>query len=94
MLFSESDTVFFGGGLERTQIKPGTNMPAIYLALCAEEFGYTSMLVLLTIGWSRDSRDSALVPNAGLYQRLNTEVSGWGRTLPEGQLPNPATTSC
>ena len=80
--FSESDTVFFGGGLERTQIKPGTNMPAIYLAY-AEEFGYTSMSVPLTIGWSRDSRDSALVPNAGLYQRLNTEwsVAGDARYL-------------
>ena len=72
--FSETDTVFFGGGLERTQIKPGTNMPAIYLAY-AEEFGYTSLAVPLTIGWSRDSRDSALVPNAGLYQRLNSEWS-------------------
>ena len=80
--FSETDTVFFGGGLERTQIKPGTNMPAIYLAY-AEEFGYTSLAVPLTIGWSRDSRDSALVPNAGLYQRLNSEwsVAGDARYL-------------
>jgi outer membrane protein insertion porin family len=29
----------------------------------------------LTIGWQRDGRDSALVPNKGLYQRLNVE---WG----------------
>ena len=72
--FSETDTVFFGGGLERTTIKPGTNMPAVYLAY-AEEFGYTSLAVPLTIGWSRDSRDSALVPNSGLYQRLNSEWS-------------------
>ena len=72
--FSETDTVFFGGGLERTTIKPGTNMPAVYLAY-AEEFGYTSLAAPLTIGWSRDSRDSALVPNSGLYQRLNSEWS-------------------
>ena len=80
--FSETDTVFFGGGLERTTIKPGTNMPAVYLAY-AEEFGYTSLAVPLTIGWSRDSRDSALVPNSGLYQRLNTEwsVAGDARYL-------------
>jgi outer membrane protein insertion porin family len=30
--FSETDTVFFGGGIEQTQIKPGTNIPATYLA--------------------------------------------------------------
>jgi outer membrane protein insertion porin family len=26
--FSEVDTVFFGAGLERFEIKPGTNIPA------------------------------------------------------------------
>ena len=72
--FSESDTVFFGGGLERTHIKSGTNIPAAYLAY-AREFGETSWSVPLTIGWSRDSRDSALAPNSGRYQRLNTEWS-------------------
>src|SRR5215208_4370287 len=39
--FSELDTVFFGGSVERTQIKPGTNIPAAYLAY-AERFGFTS----------------------------------------------------
>lgn len=80
--FTESDTVFFGGGVEQTTIKPGTNMPAAYLAY-AEKFGYSSFAVPLTIGWSRDSRDSALVPNAGMYQRLNTEwsVAGDARYL-------------
>lgn len=72
--FSETDTVFFGGGLEQTTIKPGTNIPAAYLDF-AERFGYTSTSVPLTIGWSRDSRDSALAPNSGRYQRLNSELS-------------------
>lgn len=72
--FSETDTVYFGGSLERTQIKPGTNIPAAYLAY-ADEFGYSSTTVPLSIGWSRDDRDSALVPNSGRYQRLFTE---WG----------------
>ncbi|WP_137892105.1 outer membrane protein assembly factor BamA [Ramlibacter sp. 2FC] len=72
--FSETDTVYFGGSLERTQIKPGTNIPAAYLAY-ADEFGYSSTTVPLTIGWSRDDRDSALVPNSGRFQRLITE---WG----------------
>ncbi|MET1117081.1 MAG: outer membrane protein assembly factor BamA [Comamonas sp.] len=72
--FSELDTVFFGGGIEQTRIKPGTNIPAAYLAY-GDTYGYSSTAVPLTIGWSRDSRDSALAPNAGRYQRLNTDWS-------------------
>ena len=72
--FSEVDTVFFGGGLEQTKIKPGTNIPAYYLSY-ADAYGYSSTGVPLTIGWSRDNRDSALAPNDGRYQRLNTDWS-------------------
>lgn len=72
--FSETDTVFFGGGVEQTRIKAGTNIPAAYLAY-AQQFGENSLSVPLTIGWSRDDRDSALAPNSGRYQRLNSEWS-------------------
>ncbi len=72
--FSETDTVFFGGGVEQTRIKTGTNMPAAYL-FYMENFGANSLSVPLTIGWSRDDRDSALAPNSGRYQRLNSEWS-------------------
>ncbi|WP_353234426.1 outer membrane protein assembly factor BamA [Diaphorobacter ruginosibacter] len=72
--FSEIDTVFFGAGLENTRIKEGTNIPAAYLAYM-EEFGASSFSIPLTIGWGRDSRDSALAPNSGRYQRLNSEMS-------------------
>lgn len=80
--FSETDTVFFGAGAEQTTIKAGTNIPAAYLAY-ANEFGATSAAIPLTIGWSRDDRDSALVPNRGRYQRLNSEwaVAGDARYL-------------
>lgn len=72
--FSETDTVFFGGGLEQTKIKTGTNIPAAYLSY-ANAYGYSSTGVPLTIGWTRDDRDSALAPNSGRYQRLNSEWS-------------------
>ncbi len=72
--FSETDTVFFGGALEQTRIKAGTNIPAAYLSY-ADRYGASSSAVPLTIGWSRDSRDSALAPNTGRYQRLNTDWS-------------------
>ena len=72
--FTETDTVYFGAGLERTKIVTGTQLPAAYTAY-ANEFGSTSNGVPLTIGWARDTRDSALVPNSGRYQRVNAE---WG----------------
>jgi outer membrane protein insertion porin family len=71
--FSEFDTVFFGANLERTTIEPGTNIPAAYLDY-AERFGYTSNGIPLTVGWARDSRDSAIAPTRGRYQRVAGEV--------------------
>ncbi|AEG92841.1 outer membrane protein assembly factor BamA [Ramlibacter tataouinensis] len=71
--FSEVDTVFFGGSLERTEIRPGTNIPAAYLAY-GSRFGYTSTNLPLTVGWSRDDRDSAIAPNAGRLQRFGGEL--------------------
>ncbi len=72
--FSELDTVYFGGGVENTKITAGTNIPAAYLAY-ANEFGYSSRSFPLTLGWSRDSRDSVLVPSSGTLQRINGD---WG----------------
>jgi len=72
--FSELDTIFFGAGVERTEIVAGTNIPAAYLAY-AEQFGATSTALPLSIGWSRDDRDSTLVPTSGRFQRFGGE---WG----------------
>jgi outer membrane protein insertion porin family len=72
--FTEKDTVFFGASVERTEIVPGTNIPAAYLAY-AQEFGATSTALPLSIGWSRDDRDSTLVTTTGRFQRLSGE---WG----------------
>jgi len=75
--FSELDTVFFGGGVESTEIRPGTNIPAAYLAY-ANRFGFKSSAVPLTVGWARDNRDSAIAPTTGRYQRLGGEVGVGG----------------
>jgi outer membrane protein insertion porin family len=72
--FSELDTVYFGGSVERTQIKPGTNIPAAYLAY-AERFGYTSLAVPLSVGWGRDDRDSSIAPTSGRLQRVAAEIA-------------------
>ncbi|MFZ4480252.1 MAG: outer membrane protein assembly factor BamA [Rhodoferax sp.] len=80
--FTEIDTVYFGAGLERTTIEPGTALPYSYMAY-ANEYGYASTAVPLTAGWARDSRDSALSPNSGRYQRAYAEwsVAGEARYL-------------
>ena len=37
--------------------------------------GKSNTAVPLTVGWGRDSRDSALAPNSGRYQRLSADWS-------------------
>ena len=71
--FSEYDTVYFGIGFERTEIK-GDNLPLNYRNY-RTVFGDKSNSVPLSIGWARDSRDSALVPSAG---RLTSLSLDWG----------------
>jgi outer membrane protein insertion porin family len=75
--FTERDTVFLGGGVEQTTIKPGINMPQAYVDY-ANQFGYTSTAVPLTAGWARDNRDSALVPTTGNFTRITGEWSVGG----------------
>jgi outer membrane protein insertion porin family len=72
--FSELDTVFVGIGVERTTIKGANALPENFFRQRAL-FGDSSTSIPLTLGWQRDGRDSALVPNDGRYQRLNLE---WG----------------
>lgn len=69
--FSERDTVYFGLGVEQTSIKDGIFLPWQYVSYANKK----NTAVPLTLGWGRDSRDSALVPNSGTYQRLNADWS-------------------
>ena len=72
--FSEYDTVFFGIGAERTEIRGDVNLPNNYQNY-RENFGAKSVSVPVTLGWARDGRDSAIAPTSGRYLRLNAE---WG----------------
>jgi outer membrane protein insertion porin family len=72
--FSEFDTIFLGAGLERTAIQGDIALPLAYRDY-RNEFGTSAISVPLTLGWTRDNRDSALVPNSGSYKRVNAE---WG----------------
>jgi outer membrane protein insertion porin family len=77
--FSDFDTVFFGAGWERTEIKSAVALPENFFRYRAL-FGDTSTSYPLTIGWQRDGRDSALVPNNGRYTRINLELGLAGDT--------------
>ncbi len=72
--FTETDTVYFGAGYESLTIVPGTLLPVSYQTY-ADQFGLKSNSIPLTVGWSRDNRDSALVPTTGRYQRV---YGDWG----------------
>jgi outer membrane protein insertion porin family len=85
--FSELDTVFFGLGVEKTDVTtytgvPGFNdSPELYKRY-VQDFGNgteaSTTSFPLTAAWQRDSRDSALVPTVGRYQRVNLEIAPAG----------------
>ena len=72
--FSETDTVFFGIGLERTTIDATTALPNAYFVY-RDQYGRASNALPLTLGWQRDGRDSVINPTLGRYQRANLEWS-------------------
>lgn len=72
--FTEYDTVYFGLGIDRTTIVPGNFLPVVYQDF-ANKFGFTSSAVPLTVGWGRDTRDSALVPTTGKVMKTSAEWS-------------------
>ena len=80
--YTEVDRVFFGTGVEAFQIQTTSNTPQPYLNY-AQSYGIaapgypatlTTYNVPLTVGWSRDGRDSALIPSEGSLQQLSGEV--------------------
>ncbi len=108
--FSETDTVYFGAGLERTTLTTDTTSPALYREFVAQNGGPNdpadalnygvgtgkSVSIPLTVAWGRDSRDSALTPSVGRYQRANLEVDVFGdakyfRAVYEHQWYRPLT---
>ncbi|MCZ2292409.1 MAG: outer membrane protein assembly factor BamA [Burkholderiales bacterium] len=71
---SDFDTVYLGIGAESTRIGASSGIPNSYF-LYREQYGASSFSVPLTLGWARDSRDSAIAPTTGRYQRVNFDWS-------------------
>lgn len=79
--FSEVDTVFFGAGVERSQIETDSTSPLRFRQYVIDNGGpsngigsATTNSIPLTAAWQRDSRDSAMTPSIGRYQRVNLEA--------------------
>lgn len=70
--FSEADTVYFGAGVEQNRLDVDSQTPQSYIDYM-NRFGRVSNNVPVTVGWSRDARDSALVPSRGYYTQANAE---------------------
>ncbi|MDB5990707.1 MAG: rane protein [Herbaspirillum sp.] len=82
--FSELDTIYFGLGIENTSVSTDSTSPLIYQQYVTD-FGDPSGIgsakttsFPLTAAWQRDSRDSALVPTSGRFQKANFEISTLG----------------
>ncbi|NCX51312.1 MAG: outer membrane protein assembly factor BamA, partial [Burkholderiaceae bacterium] len=77
--YTEVDRVFFGTGLEIFDIYVTQNTPQPYQNYVQSwGQGIPSRLqtynIPLTVGWTRDGRDSALIPSKGSLQRLSADV--------------------
>jgi outer membrane protein insertion porin family len=101
--FSETDTVFFGLGLERTSIETDQSSPTRFKQYVTQMTGIpsgvgtaTTNAFPWTAAWSRDSRDSAITPSAGGFKRANLEIdvigdSKYYRAVYEQQWYRPIT---
>lgn len=83
---TEYDRIFVGGRFEQTDVTlrgenpaltgdySDRNSPERYWNY-ARDYGKKPKAALLTVGWSRDSRDNVLAPTRGRYQRLSGEFA-------------------
>jgi outer membrane protein insertion porin family len=77
---TETDSINIGGRFERTNLSLLGSSPPIYTTFI-DKFGSSTNSYILTVGWTRDTRDSVLFPSRGLLQSALVE---WG--LPVGDL--------
>jgi outer membrane protein insertion porin family len=75
--FTDLDTVFFGLAYEQTEIADDAFLPNSWF-LYQVEYGPTSNSVPLTVGWSRDTRNSSLIPTEGRFFRADAALSAIG----------------
>ena len=77
---TDMDTILFGLGYESTSITTFTQSPQRILDYVTT-FGSQNTSVLGSVGWARDTRDSAIYPTSGGVQRANVQLGLPGGTL-------------
>jgi len=78
--YTEIDRVSFGLVAERNDVKLGPDAPARYVQQ-VEDFGESATALLGVLSWTRDSRDSALIPTSGRFRSASVDF-----TLPVAEL--------
>ncbi|MFT4192995.1 MAG: outer membrane protein assembly factor BamA [Comamonas sp.] len=71
---NEDNTIFLGAGFEQVTVKD-YSAAGDYIRNQVAEHGDTINTVPLTLGWSRDTRDSSLVPTTGSLHSVNGKLN-------------------
>jgi outer membrane protein insertion porin family len=71
---SEYDRIFMGARYERNKIDLLDDPPQAYTDF-VNDYGTTTNSVIFNVGWSKDTRDSALAPTKGSYTHLSADLS-------------------
>ena len=71
---TEYDRIYYGFGAEQTEITLGLN-PTLEYQEFVDLNGADNTIIPLTVGWSRDKRDSSIYPTDGMVQRFGTELA-------------------
>jgi outer membrane protein insertion porin family len=72
---NERDGLNFGLAADFTTVDLNTNSPIQYQKFCENATGCSSNSVVVSGGWSHDTRDSIMFTNNGVLQKLSAEVS-------------------
>lgn len=70
---SKYDRIFSGVSYEHNQLDL-YDPPQAYTDF-TQEYGNSTNAVIFNVGWSKDTRDSAIAPHRGSYTRLSADVS-------------------
>lgn len=74
--FTEFDKIFFGTKYEATEIILGASPPSRFAKYCEPYLPNCSTdSFVISLGWSRDTRDNGLAPNRGTLQRANIDFA-------------------
>jgi outer membrane protein insertion porin family len=72
--YTEVDRIFFGAAIEGNDLSLGPNPPQRFIDY-TNQFGSSPRALVSTLGWRRDTRDSAFIPTRGRLQTANVEVA-------------------